>query len=388
MTFWGSFACAQNVPSTPVLSTATPAIPQISLGKPLPLENGPWVLGEVLFFSGGKLASDYSWRDRIRGKRGALYTRADVIVDVESLMALGKFDKVTPSLFEIPNTPVPPEFLTVAASTSQVRLVYDVVEKVAISSGPAKFVAPPAAISGLVLTPTAYRGTGRFKTPGMGLDFNGMYLIGRLYGKNNFSNATRRTNYIDRVGVWLLSADGKIQIQSESALRPAMAFGGQGTFLLRDSGQPRITDTTGASVAVNPSQKNTRLLSDAYFVASKKLGPVHASLGLMQGNFGDAVAQFSEFLTPDSLTFLANQRGQTVRSRTIPFLSLFGLPKASQPLGIEIMKFNGAALNPILINFKLGYFLKMNFDVALLKFQGGYDLLGLIQFRFNQFPRR
>ena len=367
---------------------AVPAVPAVSLGNKLPLDNGPWVLGEVLFFSGGKLASDYAWRDRVRGKRGVLYTRSDVLGDVDSLMGLGKFNKVTPSLYEIPSSPVPPEFATIAASTSQVRLVFDVEEKGSTVPAKVKFVAPPAAISGLVLTPTAWRGAGRYTTPGLGLDFNGMYVIGRLYGKNNFANAVRHTNYLDRVGVWLLSADGKMQIQSETDTRPAVAVGGQGTFLFRDSGQPTISDTTGANVSVNASQKSTRLLSDAYFVASKKIGPVRSSVGVLEGNFGDVVAQFSEFLSPDSLTFLANKRGQTVTSRTMPYFSIFGLPKPSQPLGLEFIKFNGAALNPWMINFKVGYFLKANFDLAFLKFQGGYDLLGVIQFRFNQFPRK
>ena len=375
--------------STPTATVpVAPAVPAVSLGNKLPLDNGPWVLGEVLFFSGGKLASDYAWRDRVRGKRGLLYTRTDVMSDVDSLMGLGKFNKVTPSIFEIPNSPVPPEFTTIAASTSQVRLVFEVEEKISTAPAKAKFIAPPAAISGILLTPTAWRGAGRFSTPGMGLDFNGMYVIGRLYGKNNFANSTRHVNYIDRVGVWLLGADGKMQIQSEGDIRPAVAVGGQGMFLFRDSGQPTVSDTTGANVAVNASQKTTRLLSDAYFVASKKFGPVRSSIGVLEGNFGDVVAEFSEFLTPDSLTFLANQKGATVTSRTVPFFSLFGLPKPSQPLGLEFMKFNGAVLNPWMINFKVGYFLHLNFDVGYLHFQGGYDVLGLIQFRFNQFPRK
>lgn len=372
--------------STP---TTAPAVPRLTLGAPVALEGGPWVLGEVLFFQNGSLASDYAWRDQVRGKRGVLYTQADVLADVDRLYRLEKFEKITPSLFEIPNSPVPQEFATIAASTSNVRLVFEVVPKaVAVSSAPAKFVAAPAPISGMILTPTAWRGTGRFTTPGLGLDFNGMYVIGRLYGKNNFVNSTRKTNYIDRIGLWLLSADGKMQLQSESDIRPAVAVGGRGTFMFRDSPQPRISDTTGSQVAVNASQKSTKLLTDAYFVASKKMGPVRTSVGVMQGNFGDAVANFSEFLTPDALTFLANQRGQTVRSRTMPFLSVFGLPKPSQQLGVELIKFNGAALNPWMLNFKIGYFLKLNFDVAYIHFQGGYDVLGLIQFRFNQFPRR
>ena len=379
-------ASAQQAPPplAPVVSTA--AAPMISLGRPLPIDNGPWVLGEVLFFSAGKLANDYAWRDRVRARRGVLYTRSDVLGDVDNLLGLGKFDRVTPTLYEIPNAPVPPEYATIAVSTSQARLVFDVAEKVSVSTAP-HFVAPPSSVSGLVLTPTAYRGTGKFSTPGLGLDFNGMYVIGRLYGKNTFGNALRHTNYIDRVGLWMLGADGKMQLQSEGAARPAVAVGVQGTFLFRDSGQPAVSSSANPTVTVNASQKSTHLLSDAYFVASKKLGPVRASAGVMQGNMGNAVAQMSEFLTPDALNFLAGQPGQTVRSNTVPFVSLFGLPRKSQPLGVEIMKFDGAALRPWLINFKVGYFLHMNFDVAFLKFQGGYDLLGLLQFRFSQFPR-
>ncbi|OGR82825.1 MAG: hypothetical protein A3J74_05115 [Elusimicrobia bacterium RIFCSPHIGHO2_02_FULL_57_9] len=159
-----------------------------------------------------------------------------------------------------------------------------------------------------------------------------------------------------------------------------------GTFLFRDSPQPKID--APATLAVNPQQKSTKLLSGAYVVSSKKLGPVRASLGFQQGNQGDMVAQFSQFLTPDALGFYANKRGQTVRSRSVPFASLLILPKPEFPLGVEFMKFNGAALNPILINFKVGYFLHLNFEVGYLKFAGGYDVLGLIQFRYNQFPKR
>jgi hypothetical protein len=368
-------------------SSATIPVPSISLGAPIPVGNGPWVIGEVLFFSKGQLVGDYAWRDRVRARRGILYTRGDLQSDVDSLMGLARFDKVTPSLYEIANTPVPPEYTTIAASTAQVRVVFDVLEKSSGTAPVQRFVAAPAPISGLVMTPTAYRGTGKFLTPGLGLDINAMYVIGRLYGKNNFQNSTTKTNYLDRVGVWMLTGDGKMQIQSETDLRPALAVGGQGTFLFRDSGQPTITDTTGANVTVNASQKTTKLLSDGYLVASKRLGPVRTSVGLMQGTMGDAVAEFSSFLTPDALTFLANQRGQTVRSRTIPFISFFGVPKKTQQLGLEIMKFNGAALSPLMINLKVGYFLHLNFDIAYLRYQGGYDLLGLIQFRYNHFPK-
>ena len=382
--------CGQNARAQ--TSTDTAVAPTVALqgnfGHPQSLDKGPWVLGEVLFFSAGRVAGDYTWRDKVRGTRGALYTKADILSDVDNLMAMGKFDKIEPALYEMAGTPVPQELAAVSASTSQVRLVFNVVEKPQAPGAESKIRrTPPAAVSGVVLTPTAYRGAGRYTTPGLGLDINGAYIIGRLYGRNSFENTPRKTNYIDRIGVWMLTADGKMQIQSESTIRPAVAVGGQGTFLFRDSPQPNVNDPN-PSVSVNASQKSTKLLSAGYFVASKKFGPVRASAGVMQGSQGDAVAQFSEFLSPDALGFFAGQKGQISRSRTMPFASLLMLPKPEYPLAVEFIKFNGAALNPILINFKIGYFLHLNFDIGYLKFNGGYDLLGLIQFRYNHFPKR
>jgi hypothetical protein len=109
---------------------------------------------------------------------------------------------------------------------------------------------------------------------------------------------------------------------------------------------------------------------------------------MMQGNIGDLVASLSEFLTPEALRFYNHEpNGTLVSSRSVPFGSVLYLLKPDYPIGVEVMKFNGSPANPILINFKLGRFLHLNFDLGLLKFSGGYDLLGLFQFRFNQFPR-
>jgi hypothetical protein len=116
---------------------------------------------------------------------------------------------------------------------------------------------------------------------------------------------------------------------------------------------------------------------------------VRASAGIMQGSIGDAVANFSEFLTPDALRFFAGHNGgQEVHSRTMPFANILLLPKPQYPLAIEWVKYDGAPLHPILINLKIGYFLHTNFDVGILKFDGGYDVLGYLQFRYNQFPNK
>ncbi len=375
----------------PVVASSAPVTAPLpgNLGAPVAIaQGGPWVVGEVLFFQSGALSPDYTLPGKVRAAKGALYTKSDVQSDVGSLMATGRFSRVDPSLFAIPSAPVPPEYATIATSTSEVRVVFNLTPKtVAVSTVPK--IVLPTPVSGMMLTPTAYRGTARTNQPGLGLDFNALYIIGRLYGRNNYTNAPDHTNYLDRVGLWLLSADGKMEIQSESRLRPAMAVGTQGTLMFRDSPQPTVAPGSGPSVTANVSEKSTRLLTDAYFVASKKFGPVRSSAGMMFGDFGDAIVQFSEFLQPNEIAVYKNGNGIPVNviSRSMPFVSVLAVPHPNAPLGLEVIQFNGAAEHPLLFDLKAGYFLHMNFDLGLLKFDGGYDLLGVLQFRFNEFPR-
>ncbi|MBI3289080.1 MAG: hypothetical protein HYZ74_06145, partial [Elusimicrobia bacterium] len=295
MTPWQqATTAASSAPAT------APATPGISLGTPLSVAGGPWVPAEVLFFSAGRIVADYAWRDSVRARRGHLYTSADLQGDVQDLMTLSRFDKVTPAIYAISDSAVPPEFTTISVSSNQVRVVFDVTEKPVPESAKPKVVTPPTAVGGVLLTPTAWRGAGRFTNPGMALDINAAYFIGRLYGKNSYSDAPRKTNYIDRIGLWTLTADGKMQVQSEGAVRPAVAVGGQAMLVFRDSPQPTVTTP---AVSVKIDSKNTRVLTDGYFVASKKLGPIRTSAGVMQGTIGDLPAQMSEFLTPEALKF-------------------------------------------------------------------------------------
>lgn len=386
---WALPAAAQTgnpfgAPVPPAVSSA----PTVSLGTPLSASGGPWVLAETLFFSQGRVLSDYAWRDKLHGVPGQLYTAQDLAGDVSALSNLKVFSRITPSVYAIPSDPIPPQFTSISVSTDQVRVVFDV--DVIVSSAPkVRLVTPPSAVSGLILTPTAYRGAGRFNNPGLGLDFNAAYFIGRLYGKNNYPNAPAHTNYIDRLGVWLLTVDGKMQIQSDEGWRPAVAVGGQTTFLFRDSPQPSVNTPT---VTVQVNAKSTQVLTDAYIVASKELHKVRTSVGLMQGNFGDLAGNLSEYLSPPALEFYKQTTNFTpvgfVQSRTVPFGSAFYMVKPDYPIGFEVMKFDGAYSNPWLFDFKLGRLLHLNFDLAYLKFDGGYDLLGLFQFRYNQFPSR
>ncbi len=381
-------AAAQINPYLPPAASTAPAIVPISLGTQLSPAGGPWVLGEVLFFQNGQVTSDYTWSDKVHGTPGQLYTSGDLQSDVQSLMSLGAFERVAPAVYAIPNDPVPPQFSSIAVSSDQIRVVFTVVPKPAPKAPVVKLVPPPSAVSGLILTPTAFRGAGEHNTPGLGLDINAAYFIGRLYGKNSYPDSPSKTNYIDRIGLWLLTADGKMQIQSDAGWRPAVAVGGQATMMFRDSPQPTVT-TPGVSVKVDA--KSTKVLTDGYIVASKDWRGVRASLGLMQGNFGDLPTNLSEFLTPEALRFYkgpASVPVADVTSRTMPFGSVFYMLKPDYPVGVEYIKFNGAFGKPTLIDFKLGRLLHLNFDVALLKFDGGYDVLGLFQFRYNHFPRR
>jgi len=386
-------ASAQQSPwlSAPASTAAIPA-PSVStpsymstLGQPLSVSGGPWVPGEVLFFSGGRVVSDYAWRDKVRARRGSLYTTSDLQGDIETLMGMGAFERVMPAVYAMPDQIVPAEFASISASTSQVRVVFDVTEKPKPAETKSKFITPPSAVSGLILTPTAYRGAGKNNNPGLGLDINAAYFIGRLYGKNNYQDASRHTNYIDRVGLWTLTADGKMQIQSDAGWRPAVAVGGQAMLVFRDSPQPTVT-APGVSVKIDA--KKTKILTDAYVVASKSIYKTRLSAGVMQGSIGEFVSGLSEFLTPEALKFYAhNPPGTEVHCRTVPFASALYLIKPDYPIGVEFLKFNGAAASPYMLDFKIGRFLKLNFDVAYLKFRNGYELLGLFQFRYNHFPR-
>lgn len=387
---WVALICASAAAQPWPAASAAPAVapataPAASFGQPLAATDGPWVFGEALFFSAGRVVSDYAWRTRLSGTRDQLYSASDLQRDVASLLSSGDFDRVTPSLYAIPGQPIPPQFAGLAVSTSEVRVVFDVAQKARPQPKP-QLIPPPSAVSGLILTPAAYRGAGKYNTPGLGLDVNAAYFIGRLYGKNSYPDAPERTGYLDRVGLWTLAADGKMQVQSEGDRRPAVAVGGQALLMFRDSPQPTVT-APGVSVRVDA--KTTRILTDGYLVASKSLRGARLSAGVMQGNLGDLPANLSQYLTPEAVKFYARDTsGTVVYSRTMPFVSAFYLLKPDFPVGFEVIQFNGAARQPLLINLKLGRFLRLNFDVAVLKYRGGYDVLGLFQFRYNHFPSK
>ncbi|MFA6583956.1 MAG: hypothetical protein WCS77_06630 [Elusimicrobiaceae bacterium] len=250
-------------------------------------------------------------------------------------------------------------------------------------ASPAKDYSRPAVpISGMVLMPTAYRGRG-LNTIGVSLDMNAAYYIGRIYGKNSYNWTLSDKNYLDRIGQWIMTADGKMLVQTEGDWRPAVAAGVMGMFTFRDSGQPKLDDPT-VSVSVNSTQG----LASAYVVASKRFFSKRliTSAGYMEGSIGNFIPLLSEFLTPEAIT-LSGHPGQSANSRSLLYGGMLFMLTPSFPVGFEVIIPQGAAMNPKLVNFHLGSLLKMNFEVAVLNFEGGWDALGMIQFRYTFFPK-
>jgi len=259
-------------------------------------------------------------------------------------------------------------------------------------AGPSKPVAYEEAkvpLSGIVLMPTAYTGRGK-NAIGLGLDINAAYYIGRLYGKNNYAwNTVNKTNYLDRVGLWLLSADTKMQIQTEGTWRPAMAAGVQGILKFRDTPQPALNQTVTITQKING--KNTNTYANAYVAMTKRLHPKFlVNLGYSDGDMPKVIYNLSEYLSNEAIN-LAHNHTPTTDTVEIPTGMLFGgfewLPRKDFPLGAEFMIPQGAPQSPKLINLHLGSLLKLTFELSYLSYKGGWDLLGMFQFRYNYLPK-
>ena len=246
-------------------------------------------------------------------------------------------------------------------------------------SKPAVYETGKVPLSGIVLMPTAYLGRGK-NALGLGLDINASYYIGRLYGKNSYFWTVEKKNYLDRVGVWLLSADSKMMIQTEGSWRPAMAAGVQGIVKFRDAPQGALTFT------VKATGKTTETSANAFLVLTKRLHPKFLlNAGYSDGDMPKILYSLTQFLSREAMSLNGHPNA------VIPTGMLFGgflwLPKKDSPIGVEFMIPQGAPLSPKLINFHLGTLLKLNFEVSYLSFKGGWDLLGMFQLRYNYLPR-
>ena len=255
-------------------------------------------------------------------------------------------------------------------------------------SKPAAYDTGSVPLSGIVLMPTAYRGRGR-NAIGLGLDFNAAYYIGRLYGRNSYDWTMEKKNYLDRVGIWLLSADSKMQVQTEGTWRPAMSAGVQGIFKFRDAPQPPIAGTF--NLTVKASGKKTESYANAYVALTKRLHPKFLlNAGYSDGDMPKIIYGLSEFLSKEAINKSRGSADITADVQ-IPTGMLFGgfmwLPRKDSPIGLEVMLPQGAPQSPKLFNLHLGTLLKLNFEMSYLTFKGGWDLMGMFQFRYNYLPK-
>lgn len=284
--------------------------------------------------------------------------------------------------------PVSQEILSAGTASAAVQASTQA-QTAEISTAPAapkefEFTPQKVNIDGIVLTPTAYRGKG-INSVGTALDFNASYYIGRLYGKNTFSWTSTKKNYLDRVGLWLLEADGKMMVQTEGRYRPAMAAGVKGIFKFRDAPQPSLNSP---SVSVKVDNKNTDTYAAAYLSISKRIHPkFFLNAGYTDGDMPKIIYQMSEFLSDSALKLdgYANPRQRI--SQTAFYGGFIWMLRPKNPIELEIIAPQGGPLSPKLINLQMGTLLKLNFQISYLTYKGGWEYLGLFNFRYSYFPR-
>jgi hypothetical protein len=236
-------------------------------------------------------------------------------------------------------------------------------------------------ISGIVLTPTAYRSNG-INELGPSLDFNAAYYIGRLYGKNSFDWTIDKKNYLDRIGIWFFEMDGKLLIHRETKNFPAVSSGYKGMFVFRDSPQPSLNQPQ-TTIKV----KNSDTYSTLYIVLSKHLTTnLFINAGYSDGDFSKFIYQTSEFLSDTAIKLTKGVSKPYISNSTL-FAGVVYVFNEKTPIGFEIILPQGSTLSPKLINLQLGNFLKLNFQISYLKYDGGYEYLGMFNFRYSFYPK-
>ena len=128
------------------------------------------------------------------------------------------------------------------------------------------------------------------------------------------------------------------------------------------------------------------LLGTRALALTKRLHPKFmVNAGYADGDLSKSIYMLSEFLSERALS-LNGYTGREVPTGAM-FAGVIWLPRPDNPLAAEIVIPQGAPMSPRLINLQLGTMLKLNFQLSYLKFDGGWDLLGMIQFRYSHFPK-
>jgi hypothetical protein len=239
----------------------------------------------------------------------------------------------------------------------------------------------PVPITQIVLMPTAYR-TPKKDDIGVELEMDLTYFFTQIYGKNTLSWTNDKKDSLTRIGIWNLSLNGKMTVQSESTWRPAIAVGAQGMLTFRDSKKPTL-DTQTEEI----DQDVVNLFGGVFVSASKRFSDKYiTNLGFMYGSTVDRIFLLSKYLSDESIT-LSGHPNQSAKARSMFYGGATWLITPNYPVGVEFMIPQGAPMKPRLINFNLGRVFNFNFGVSYLTFDGGWDTLAFVQFRQSIFPK-
>ena len=115
--------------STSTISVSTAAasqsIPALAEHPPVP---PPWIVDDIVILGNHHIAYN-TLRSDLKVRKGELYERSDLERDVQTLVGMGNFERVTADVLEIPGKPVPAQFHGVSGSSWTVRLTFAVEEK-------------------------------------------------------------------------------------------------------------------------------------------------------------------------------------------------------------------------------------------------------------------
>ncbi|OGS04615.1 MAG: outer membrane protein assembly factor BamA [Elusimicrobia bacterium RIFCSPLOWO2_12_FULL_59_9] len=109
----------------PVSSTGVASSPDLESAAGA---EGPWEIGEIRM-DGNFHVKEKAIRKQIRAREGQIYSRSDADKDIQSLVSMGSFDKVSVDLTPIPGRNVAPKFLGSVKSAHPARLTFLLAEK-------------------------------------------------------------------------------------------------------------------------------------------------------------------------------------------------------------------------------------------------------------------
>ena len=116
---------ATPLPEAPAQGAPSPALTGL---EPSAVPPAPWVIGEF-DVQGNRNVKFNVIRAQVQARKGDLYTRADLDRDIQKVLNLGSFERVTADVSELQDRPVPEHFQSVSPSSNTIRLVLHVVEK-------------------------------------------------------------------------------------------------------------------------------------------------------------------------------------------------------------------------------------------------------------------